>query len=508
MTKFQTPNKFQNPVIKHQTKSVRLLKFGYWLLFGTWYLVFGISANAAAASIPPQSLSKGESTTIQTDYAIGDVALTDPKVADFIIQEDRKSLYLNAKGEGFATLTLWDKNGEARDAIPITIYATNLKGILGEAKQAFASIQSIQFLTQDNIVRIVGEAPSPADYKRIQTFAARYPQVANEVTLAKPVLDTLTGKIEQTIGFPGIKVRSVRDHIVVEGVAFSPAQAARAYEIAKLYDPNCLNLVEVKQGDRNPGKSEMVELEVYFMEIQKSALRTFGIQWAPGAFPSSGAANGSFGSSEGVGGLAGVGQSLIGFVFNLLPKIQFVREHGLGRVLENPTILVKSGDVANFFSGVQVPYYAQQNVQFKEVGVKVEASPIVANRDVDLKLSASISSPSPHIDGGINTHSLSTTAYIPSGQAVVLGGILSNRDVKTYNRVPKDLATSSALFSLFLSKDFQSSKSELVVFVVPKIVNSLQAATASQESWKEMEEKMVKDRSMKEYLDYIKRTRK
>ncbi|OGQ04909.1 MAG: hypothetical protein A2W61_07690 [Deltaproteobacteria bacterium RIFCSPLOWO2_01_44_7] len=507
MSKFQTPNKFQNPMLKHQTKFFWSLILGYWFLFGAWCLVFGTSASAT--SIPPQSLTKGESATISTDYEIGDVAVGDPKVVDFLIQENRKQIYLNAKGEGFTTLTLWDTKGEARDAIPITVYQTSLKGILSEAKQSFGSLKTIQFLVNDNTVRIIGEAPSPSDYKRIQAFASHYPQVVNEVNMAKPVLDTMTDKITKAIAIPGIKVRSVRDRIILEGVAYSQQAANKAYEIAKLYDPNCLNLVEVRQADRNPGKESMVQLDIYFMEVQKSALRTFGIEWAPGSFPSSDSATGSLGGGVSQGlGLAGIGQSLIGFVLNLLPKIRFVKEHGLGRVLENPTLFVKSGDLANFFSGVQVPYYSQQNVQFKEVGVKIDAQPIVANSDIDLKLSASISSPSPHIDGGINSHSLSTTAYIPSGQAFVLGGILSNRDVKTFNRVPKNLATSSALFTLFLSKDFQTSKSELVVFVLPKIVDQLTSATASQDQWQQMEEQLVKDRSMREYLEYMKKKKK
>src|SRR3989344_2307084 len=338
MSKFQTPNKFQNPMLKHQTKFFWSLILGYWFLFGAWCLVFGTSASAT--SIPPQSLTKGESATISTDYEIGDVAVGDPKVVDFLIQENRKQIYLNAKGEGFTTLTLWDTKGEARDAIPITVYQTSLKGILSEAKQSFGSLKTIQFLVNDNTVRIIGEAPSPSDYKRIQAFASHYPQVVNEVNMAKPVLDTMTDKITKAIAIPGIKVRSVRDRIILEGVAYSQQAANKAYEIAKLYDPNCLNLVEVRQADRNPGKESMVQLDIYFMEIQKSALRTFGIQWAPGSFPKN-AEQTLGGASSGSGGIDGLGESLLGFVLNLLPKIRFARERGLGRVLESATLFVK-----------------------------------------------------------------------------------------------------------------------------------------------------------------------
>ncbi|MDP2600313.1 MAG: pilus assembly protein N-terminal domain-containing protein [Deltaproteobacteria bacterium] len=484
------------------------------LVLGPWSMVLGpisllLASLAFASPLSPQSLAKGESSVIQTDYEIGDVAIANPKVADFIIQDERKSLYLNAKSEGFTTLTLWNKDGELKDVIPVTVHSASLSAILREAEQSFASIKSIDFLVQDDVIRIVGEAPSPSDYKRIQSFAARYPQILNEVIMAKPVLDTMTSRIEKAIAMPGIKVRSVKDRVVLEGVAFSQGAANKAYEIAKLYDPTALNLIEIRQGDRTLGKEEMVQIDLYFMEIQKSALRTFGIQWAPGSFPAGGGEN-PFGGGGGdaSGGIGGLGQSLIGFVLNLVPKIRFIREKGLGRVLENPTIFVKSGDLATFFSGVQVPYFAQQNVQFKEVGVKVEAQPVVSGSDVDLKMSAQISTPSAHIDGGINTHSINTTAYIPSGQAMVLGGILSGRDVKTYNRVPKDLSTSSALFTLFLSKDFQTSKTELVVFALPKIVAAQADLTSLKEDWAKTEEQMLKDRSMKEYLEYMKKRKK
>lgn len=383
----------------------------------------------------------------------------------------------------------------------MTVYAASLQELLAEAEQKFDN-PSLQFLVEDQTLRIVGEASSPSLYQRLALFTAEHPEVINEVTIAEAVLATITHHIEEAIGIPGIKVRSVRNQIVLEGVAYSEAQARKAYEIAKLYAPDCLNLIEVRATDRNPGKEKMVQLDLYFMEIQKSALRSFGIQWAPGAFPAGGG-NTGFGSGDGAAGIGGLGTSLIGFVLNLLPKIRFIRERGLGRVLENPTLFVKSGDLADFFSGVQVPYFASESVQFKEVGVKLSAQPIVSGLDIDLKLSTSISSPSPHIEGGINTHSVSTTAYIPSGQAVVLGGILSNRDVKTYHRVPREMATSSALFTLFLSKDFQTAKSELVVFILPKIVEQPSLATSAQEGWTRLEEQIIRDRSLKEYLEFM-----
>ncbi len=458
------------------------------LTLGLWN-----SSTVWAQAIPPQTLNLGESTTIATDYEIGDVAITNPAVADFTVPEDRRQIYLNAKGEGFATLTLWDQEGNPKEAVPITVYGFNLKNIYDEAKRAFGASGTIQFLAEGNSLRLLGEASSPSMMKQVEAFAAKHPEVINEVTVAEPVLETMTAAIEKAIALPGIKVRSVRNQIVLEGIAYSRAQADKAFAIAKLYAPDCLNLIEVRDKDRTAGKEKMVQLDFYFMEIQKSALRIFGIQWAPGSFPKDG---------SGVGGL---GQSLVGFVFNLIPKIRFAREKGLGRVLENPTLFVKSGDKGQFFSGIQVPYFAREAVEFKEVGVKIEVEPIVSGNDVDIQLTATLSSPSPHIEGGIHTHTVSTTAYVPADQAFVLGGIVSNRDVKTTNRIPKDLMTSSALFTLFLSKDFQTSRSELAVFVLPRIVDQPALAVTAKEDFENLAEEIIRDRSRRDYAAFMKK---
>jgi len=131
------------------------------------------------------------------------------------------------------------------------------------------------------------------------------------VTLAKPVARTLISKIDKAIAMPGIKVRVVRDRVILEGVAFSQQQATKAHEIAKLYSPETLNLIEVKEKDRRVGKEEMVQLDLYFMEVQRSALRSFGVQWAPGSFPQNSGGNMSMGGAAGgEGAFSGLGKNI------------------------------------------------------------------------------------------------------------------------------------------------------------------------------------------------------
>ncbi|MBI4224319.1 MAG: pilus assembly protein N-terminal domain-containing protein, partial [Deltaproteobacteria bacterium] len=207
------------------------------------FLVHSPLSTVHGQSLSPQTLSRGESKTLTVDYEIGDVAVTDPEVVDFAVQDNRRHIYLNARGEGAATLTLWDSEGKPRDAVPITVYGEDLNGLLQAARRDFGYFPALEFLVEDRTIRVVGNAPSHYVYERLEEFAAKHPQIINEAAIAEPVLDTLTGSIEKAIGIPGIKVRPVRNRIVLEGVAYSQAQANKALEIAKLYNPNTLNLI-------------------------------------------------------------------------------------------------------------------------------------------------------------------------------------------------------------------------------------------------------------------------
>ncbi len=469
-------------------------------------LIIFISAlsTAAHAAIPAQNLLKGQATTVDVDYEIGDVAIADPKVCDFVVAKERRQIYLNPKEAGKTTLTVWDVGGTKRDEIPVVVFTTTLAEVLRQAKESFGSLDGITVELRDNRVVLSGNVFEKDDLRAIDAFTQTNPTVSSKVRLAPEILRTMTDAIAKSIATPGIEVKAIRDQVVLDGVAHSPADAQRAFEIAKLYVPDVKNLLDVRDTGRRIGRGPMVELDVKLMEIKKSGLKSLGIQWAPGAFPASGAGTASTGNASGLlGGIAEVGRSLIGFVFNLIPRLRTLSERGEARVLENPTLVVKSGEKAELFSGAEVPYFRGDEVQFKEVGVKISAEPVVAGDEIDLKISATLSAPSAHIEGAVDRNTVSTSAIVRRDQSVVLGGIIHTGDVTTKNRVPKGVDTSTALFSLFLSKDFQSKQSEFVIFVTPRVVHTPTAAEAKLAQWAATEENIVRARSKQDHRAYL-----
>lgn len=456
----------------------------------------GVTAHAAA--IAPQNIVRGQSVTIETEYEIGNAAMSDSATCDYVIQGSRREIYLNGKKAGAATLTLWDTQGTRRDVVQVSVSTQDMAQLSQEAAEIFGPGTRLKLSRYGDQVVIDGEAASADEARKIESYVQRNPHVRSVVRMSSAAQSELAQKIETAIEIPGIHVRAVQGHLLMEGLAYSAEASQRAEKIAKLYDTGIMNLIEVKETKRRPGREPMVVLDVYFMEVKKSVIRTLGISWTPGATPqTAGSGTGAPVSSGGMfGDLIG---NAVGTVFNLLPKIRWVHETGNGRVLEHPTLLVKSGDSGEMFSGSQVPYYSAQNVQFKDVGIKLQAEPIASGGSVDLKLSATLSTLSAGVNQGIDTHTVSTTAYCRAGESIVLAGLYRNSDAKTWNRLPSGTESSSALFTLALSRDFQSHSTDLVIFVTPRVVEAGEPAQVRLEKFQELDDAITKKRSRKEW---------
>ncbi len=477
-----------------------------WKIIGV-LLVLSIASRANAQSPSTQILMKGQSTTLTFAYEIGDVAVADRQVCDYLVGQERRSLYLNARAAGETSVTLWDRDGAQRDEYVVRVVTTTLKEALARATGAFGDIAGVTVQIRDGRVEIDGAIADPEEFRRIEAMARKDPRLRSRVRITSDVVDEIAHAVRREVAVPGVTVRAVRDRVLLEGVAYSAADAKRAVEIARIYHPEILDLIEVRETGRRVGQGRMIALEFHLMEVKRTALKGLGVNWAPGAFPGGGG-NASVGGGGGagmLGAIGGLGRELIGFVFQLAPRLNFIRQRGQGRVLENPRMIVKSGETAKIFSGSEVPYYRGDEVQFKKVGVEIEAAPIEAADGVDVNLTLKLSAPSADIRGAVDTHTVATSALCRFGQSLVLGNIIRSGSVRMKNRVPSGVDASSALFTLFLSKDFQENRSEFIVFVTPRVLEMPDADEARLRDLLATEGDMVRNRAKTEYETYLDR---
>ncbi|MSM38077.1 MAG: type II secretion system protein [Geobacter sp.] len=160
--------------------------------------------------------------------------------------------------------------------------------------------------------------------------------------------------------------------------------------------------------------------------------------------------------------------------------------------LASPKIRVKNREKAKFNVGTRVPITTTSsptgggvsvNVQYVDVGVKVNAEPTIQlNNDVNMKLSLEVSSILSREKIGdstslttvvtIGTRNLDTVLSLKDGETSVIGGLI--QDAKTNSKqkvsVLGDIPLIGALFS---GKDDSNDKSELILAITPRIVRSL-----------------------------------
>jgi len=175
------------------------------------------------------------------------------------------------------------------------------------------------------------------------------------------------------------------------------------------------------------------------------------------------------------------GFSVLGNDFLLDMELSALENEGRGEIVSSPRVITASSREALIKQTTEIPYQKETvdngvvrtTIEFKELVLQLKATPTISpdqrifmNLEINQTTVNSFSS-----DGvpGINTRVINTAVLVDNGQTVVLGGILekTSRDDKTQVPFLGDLP---GVGSLFRTKARRDSRSELLIFVTPKIL--------------------------------------
>ena len=114
-------------------------------------------------------------------------------------------------------------------------------------------------------------------------------------------------------------------------------------------------------------------------------------------------------------------------------------------------------------------------VEYKEYGIILKVEPIADSRGfVTAKLYAEVSAPdySRAVQGypAFEKRYVDTTVTMQEGSTLILSGLYKNKGAKTVTKVPL-LGHIPILGELFKSREFVREKSQLAIFITPRIVN-------------------------------------
>jgi general secretion pathway protein D len=163
-----------------------------------------------------------------------------------------------------------------------------------------------------------------------------------------------------------------------------------------------------------------------------------------------------------------------------------------GETLSNPRMRIKNKEKAKFNVGTRVPITTTSsptgggisvNVQYVDVGVKLNAEPTIQrNDDVTLKLGLEVSSIlSRDTVGGsgsattvvtIGTRNLDTVLSLRDGETSIIGGLIQDTKNKSKQKI-SILGEIPIIGSIFSSHDDSNDKTELILAITPHIVRSL-----------------------------------
>ena len=160
------------------------------------------------------------------------------------------------------------------------------------------------------------------------------------------------------------------------------------------------------------------------------------------------------------------------YVLNL--ELSALENENRGEVLANPRVMTSDRELAFIKQGVQIPFTTvSQNgtqTEFIDAVLELNVRPQITP-DGDVIMELMIKKDDSNGEGGIDKREIETIVRIKDGETVVLGGVYDNNSAKEEFKIPffGDLPGIGFLFKNNTKSD---RKSELLIFVTPKIVKN------------------------------------
>lgn len=406
-----------------------------------------------------------------------DILVASPGVADAITRTSRR-IYIFAKQVGSTNIFIFDAAG--RQLLSIDLQIERDISNLEENLKKYVPGSDIKVeIVNDNII-LTGTVPTPQASSRVVQLARAF--ISGGEATTNQFNDNNFGG---TAGNGGT-------------VIFD--QEARQ-------ESQIVNLLRIEAEDQ-------VHLKVTIAEIQRTIVKQLGIDLAATGLTAGNLDLGVLTDNPlGLGGL--FANSQVGARYNssggesVEGILRALDQAGVMRTLAEPSLTAISGETASFsvggeynivgsgtnsgsfFTDPTVPSIpgvpqTEQSVSFSTVsyGVNLSFTPVVlAPGRISLRISTEVSEPTTEgsaIVGragsggaittpGIRRRQAETTVELPSGGSMVLAGLLRD-DVRQAASGFPGLSKIPVLGTLFRSRDYQRSESELVIIATPYLV--------------------------------------
>lgn len=246
-----------------------------------------------------------------------------------------------------------------------------------------------------------------------------------------------------------------------------------------------------------------VMIEARIVEANVDYDKSLGVRWG-GSIQNKGNWNTS-GVSNGTGGSATIGTpggtntnssfvdmgtaantSGLGIAFitdNVLLDLELtaMEKTGNGEIVSQPKVVTSDKETAKILKGTEIPYQEASSsgatsVSFKEASLSLEVTPQITP-DNRIIMEVKVTKDEPDYLNKLNDvppikkNEVNAKVLVNDGETIVIGGVFSNTQSKVVDKVPF-LGDVPYLGRLFRRDVVSEKKSELLVFLTPRIMNN------------------------------------
>lgn len=235
-----------------------------------------------------------------------------------------------------------------------------------------------------------------------------------------------------------------------------------------------------------------VMLEVEILEVKRTRLLDLGIRWPDRLSLSPLAA--ANGGALTLADLSRLRNDTIGVTFSPA-TINAQKLDTDANILANPRIRARNREKAKILIGERVPNitttststgFVAESVNYVDVGLKLDVEPTVyPDGEVAIKVALEVSNiinqiqtQSGTVAYQIGTRTAQTVLRLKDGENQVLAGLINDEDRRTANKVP-GLGEVPVVGRLFGNQADDSTKTEIVLSITPRILRNIQRPSAS-----------------------------
>jgi len=297
------------------------------------------------------------------------------------------------------------------------------------------------------------------------------------------------------------------------------------------FDPETGSLIVITDEETNRHIEKIVKgldqpvpqvlIKVLFLEVTHTRGSDIGVE---GSYQ-----YGSEGTEDTIQSLFGLAKETRGGFYKILDEdlevtMRAIAETSKLEVLSRPSILAGNNEEATITVGKEVPFIRNSRItddgdiintiEYEDIGIILNVTPhITSERLVELKVVPEISTLSGEsvpITDTVNAtviakRSAETKVVVGDGRTVVIGGMMEDNVTESVTKIPI-LGDIPLLGAAFRRKEKENSKTELLIFLTPYVVQGTEELTRVSKSENELAElppKVFTDKQIDKFIDNL-----